>query len=231
MGLFDKIRKNKIVLPEDRRKKNNEYIKQMGIACFENLPTVEPSSSVRLKDIDIVCKRAIACLLSIQLACDIAEQNDYNESKELFSTLLKKYNVENELLEKEKRLFHNNYSEQDVIDVSWTYEAYWSLIWALGLIDDIKKSNDICDFKKAIITVGDCGTYEEFKNKCKMRDVEDILDMLDLYYRYHWACVEKSIRPDTNIGQLNPGVVMERRKGLEWLIKEVEEWDDISLDT
>ena len=231
MGVFDKMRKNKIVLPEDRRKKNNEYIKKMGIACFENLPTVEPSSSVRLKDIDTICKRAIACLLSIQLACDIAEQNDYNESKELFSTLLKKYNVENELLEKEKRLFHNNYSEQDVIDVSWTYETYWSLIWALGLIDDIKKSNDICDCKKAIITVGDCDTYEEFKNKCKMRNVEDILDMLDLYYRYHWACVEKSIRPDTNVGQLNPGVVMERRKGLEWLIKEVEDWDDISLDT
>lgn len=66
---------------------------------------------------------------------------------------------------------------------------------------------------------------------CKLRSVEEILDMLDLYYRYHWACVEKRVRPETNIGKLNPEVVMERRKGLEWLINEINEWDEISLDT
>jgi len=57
------------------------------------------------------------------------------------------------------------------------------------------------------------------------------LDMLDLYYRYHWACVEKRVQPNTNIGPLNPDVVVERRKGLEWVISDIEEWDEISLDT
>lgn len=231
MGTFDKLRGSKTVLPEDRRKKNNEYIKNQGIVCFEALPTIEPSTSIKLKDINNICKRAIACLLSIQLACDIEEQNNYYESKEFLLELLKKYSVQNELLEKEKRLFENRYSHQDAIDVAWTYETYWALIWVLGLIDDIRLPYDICDCKKAIAIVADCKDYEDFKSKCRIRNIEEILDMLDLYYRYHWACVEKQVKPDTNIGSLNPDVVIERRKGLEWVISEIIEWDNISLDT
>ncbi len=220
-----------VITPEKRREMNNQYIKDHGIACYESLPTLEPSSAVKLKDIDIICKRSIACLISIQLACDIDGKRDYNESKEFFSSLLKMYDVERELLEKEKRLFDGSYTSQDAIDVSWTYEAYWSLLWVLGLIDDIKDSSDICNCEKAITAVSDCKNYDEFKNKCKLRNIEEILDMLDLYFRYHWACVEKRINPSTNIGNLNPDVVVERRKGLEWVISSINEWDEIALDT
>ena len=54
---------------------------------------------------------------------------------------------------------------------------------------------------------------------------------LDLYYRYHWACVEKQANPDTPIGKLNDEVVMERRRGLEWLVSKEKDWNNISLDT
>lgn len=55
--------------------------------------------------------------------------------------------------------------------------------------------------------------------------------MLDLYYRYHRVCVEKRIHPETAIGELNPNVVFERRRGLEWLIDDTMDWNDISLNT
>ena len=42
---------------------------------------------------------------------------------------------------------------------------------------------------------------------------------------------EKRINPDTPIADLNPDVVVERRKGLEWLIASEEDWNEISLDT
>ena len=113
----------------------------------------------------------------------------------------------------------------------WSYECYWSLVWALGLIDDIKDASGICDCKKAGSIVYDCKNYDEFKSKCKLRDIEEILDMLDLYYRYHWACVEKRIKPDTIIGSLDSEVVWERRRGLEWLVSDMEDWNKISLDT
>lgn len=216
---------------EERRNISKAKIQKRGIAYFNGLPLLEDSSQVELKSLDDICKRAIACLLSVQLASDIAANQDYSQSKELFTNFLKMFKVENELLPKEKNLFTGDFKKQDVIDVEWTYETYWSLVWALGLIDDIELANTICDCEKAITLVGDCNSFEEFKDKCKIRDIDEILDMLDLYYCYHWATVEKRINHETPIGELNPDVVIERRRGLEWLISNEDDWNAISLDT
>lgn len=215
----------------ERRNNSNKKKKQLGIACLETLPVIEDSTQVSLKDIDTICKRAIACLISTQLAIDISENNDYDSSKTFFLNMLKQYGVQDNLIEKEKRIFNGKYSKQDVIDVVWSYEAYWSLVWTLGLVENIDYPNQICDCEKAIMLVSTCKTYDDFKCKCKIRDIEEILDMLDLYYRYDWAVTEKRINPDTLIADLNPDVVVERRKGLEWLIANEEDWDEISLDT
>lgn len=215
---------------EERRTQSNNRIKAMGIACFEQLPLLETSAEVSLKSLDDICKRAIACLLSAQVGCDI-ENDNYEEAKEFFGSLLEKYGAADCLNAKEKRLFDGNYSMQDAVDVTWTYEAYWSLVWALGLIGDISDAGSICDCRKAITLVGDCASYEDFRKNCHMRDIEEILDMLDLYYRYDWACTDKRIRPDVPIGNLNPEVVTERRRGLEWLISEEDDWFEISMDT
>ena len=222
---------NKYIDPQTRKLKNEQYLKSLGVAVNENLPCIESSNEVKIKDIDKICKRAIACLISTQLACDI-NNNQYEESKQFWNDLLKKYNVENELLDIEKKLFNGNFNEQDVIKVTWQYECYWSLIWALGLIEDEEmQPTNICDCQKAISIIVPCQNYEEFKNRTKLKDIEKILDMIDLFYRYDWACVEKRINPETNIGSLDPEIVIERRKGLEWLISECDDWHEISLDT
>ena len=66
MGLFNFISKSKFITPQERRAKNNARIKSMGIACNENLPMIESSSDVKLKDIDTIARRAVASLLIIQ---------------------------------------------------------------------------------------------------------------------------------------------------------------------
>lgn len=233
MKMLDKDNTEKNIVKitsSERRQKSNERIKKMGIACYEQLPMLEDSDHVTLRSFDNICRRAVACLLSTQIACDI-ENDAYEQSMEIFPKLLKEYGVEDDLNTTEKRLLEGKYTEQDAIDVAWTYEAYWSIIWALGLIDDISDSSDICDCETSIHLVGDCHSLEEFKNQCSPRNIEEILDMLDLYYRFHWAVTEKYINPDTPIGNLNPEVVVERRRGLEWLISEEEDWFEISLDT
>lgn len=230
MGLFDFLNKPKEVTPQERRSKNNEIIKKMGIACNVNLPMTESSQEVQLKDLDTIARRAVATLLIIQVACDVHNGN-YDEAKEYMPQWLNKFGVMDDLLPKEKSLLEGNFTPQDAIDISWTYEAYWSLVWALGLVDDMDEPFDICDCNLAIELVTRCNTLKDFKNKCRLRNIEDILDMLDLYYRYHWACVEKQLNPETEIGYLNPGVVVERRRGLEWLFSKEADWNDISLDT
>lgn len=234
MSLFHK-KKEEIsnpvkISPSDRRQKSNQIIMAMGIKCFEQLPMVESSDDVTLRSMDEICDRAVACLLATQVACDI-ENDNYEESKEFFSNLLKEYDVYDKLIPTEKRLFEGDFTQQDVIDVAWTYESYWSLVWALGLIDDISDSSDICDCEKAIQLVCDYHSMKSFKKQCSLRNIEEILDMVDLYYRYHWAVTEKRLHPETPIANLNPEVVMERRRGLEWLISKEDNWFDISMDT
>lgn len=215
-----------------RKNRSNERIQKMQIPICEGLPIIEEELKNDLKSLDVICKRAIASLISIQLACDINQGNNYEEAREFFKPLLEKYNVENCLISKEAKLFDGSYEKQDVFDVAWTYESYWAIVWALGLIDDdISVPNKICDCNKAIKLVSETESYEDFKSKCKLRDVDEILDLLDLHYRYHWACVEKRIDPSTNIADLDPEVVYERRRGLEWLFSEEDDWFDISLDT
>ena len=215
-----------------RKNKSNEKISKMGIPICNSLPILEDDMIDDLKDIDKICKRAIASLLSIQLACDINEGYEYEKSKEIFSNLLKEFGVEDSLNSKEKKIFDGSYTKSDVLDVTWEYECYWSLLWALGLIDDEELNpNKICDCEKAVTLVSKSKDFNDFKSKCELRDSYEILDMLDLFYRYHWACVEKRINPNTNISDLNPEVVYERRRGLEWLFSEEEDWHEISLDT
>ena len=232
MGLFDKLFSKKAVDPTERRLRNNNYIKMQGINCLETLPVIESSSEAKLKDIDTICKRAIACLISIQLSCDLRNPDaDINQSLEICNRFIDAYGVRDYLLDIEKRLYNNTYTEQDINDMDWAYEDYWALLWALGLIDDIKDASIICDCQKAIDITLSCKTYQEFRNKCKLRNIEEILDMLDLYYRYHWACVEKRINNNGSIGNLDPEVVVERRRGLEWLISPEKDWYDIPLHT
>ncbi len=226
MALFGNVNR-----AEKRRKNNSKTIKKLGIAYCENLPLLEDSSMLKLRDIDTICKRAIACLISTQMACDIHAEEDYEESVDMFTDLLHQYDAQDALLEKEKALFTDIYTEQDVVDVMWTYESYWALAWALGLIKDIKIPDSTCDCQKAISLVANCKSYKEFKRKCKLRNIEEILDLLDLYYQYDWATTEKIINPSTPIGVLNPEVVYERRRGLEWLVSDIYDWNDISLDT
>lgn len=218
--------------PEERRARSNEIIKERGIICFEQLPCIESSQEVRLKSLDEVCRRAAAALLVVQVGCDIGNDN-YEESMKIIPGYLKRFGVEDCLNSKEKRLIDGTYSEQDAIDVVWEYEAYWSLVWALGLIDDsdLIKADEICDGGRAIPLVADHESMESFKSSCRLRDIEEILDMLDLFYRYDWAVTEKRLHPEKEIADLEPEVVVERRRGLEWLISKEDDWFDISLDT
>ena len=181
-----------------RKEKSIKLLHSQGITYLAQLPTIDDSSQVTLKSLEDICKRAVASLLSIQVACDINNGN-YEKSKTFFENLLEKYNVKQHLNSKEKKLFDGTY---DVIDIDWEYETYWSLVWALGLVDDISDATKICDCSLAIKLVNENNTYEDFLAKCKLRDIEEILDMLDLYYRYHWAIVEKSLNPETNIAKL-----------------------------
>ena len=224
---LNKESNNETEKQKNRRNKNNQFLVQKGITINENLLCNE--NIVKLKNIDDICKRAIACLLTVQIACDI-NNGYYKESLEYFLPLYDKFGVKNSINSKEKRIIDGTYSNQDAIDMDWAYEAYWAICWCLSLVDDIKNGGELCDCNKATSFVINSSSFEDFKSKCNLRNIDEILDMLDLYYRYSWAINNKRIDPSTNIGNLDPSNVIERRRALEWIISDTDDWYNLRLD-
>ncbi len=217
--------------PEQARKERSEKIlRSRGIAVNPHLPARFAPEDALTRDLDAVCRRVAAGILMIQLACDAAN-GDYVPSREVLLPYLERFGVLDALNGPERRLLDGEYTQQSLSEIVWTYESCWALEWALGLIDDISDASDICECEKAVRLVTDSETMDAFRSRCALRDVEERKDMTDYFYRCHWAAVEKRLRPDTEIGDLNEEVVMERRRGLDWLFDTEDDWFDISLDT
>lgn len=54
--------------------------------------------------------------------------------------------------------------------------------------------------------------------------------MEDLYFRYNWAINENRINSNANISNLNSDNVIERRRGLTWVLSDINDWYDLSLN-
>ena len=213
---------------KNRRIKNNDYMKSMSVAFPEKMMTRWDDEHASLKDKTVICSRALAAFFAIQIACDIG-QGHYDESIEFFEPLIEEMGLKEFMNSKENRILDGTYDMQDAIDMDWAYEAFWSLCWCLGLVDDIKDASDVCDCEAAIGFVKGCKTIGEFADKCTLRDKSEILDMLDLYFRYNWAVNEAQVNPDTPIGDLNPSIVIERRRGLEWVVSDEMDWYEMDM--
>lgn len=215
-------------LQKARRERNNEIISGMGISTSDRLMTRWEDSDVVLKDKETLCRRALACFQIIQIACDINNGN-YEEALGYFGNKLEALGLTDALNDKERAILDGSYEMQDVYDLAWAYEAYWALCWCLGLVDDISEADNICDCDAAI-EFADVESVQDFAKKCELRSKEEILDMLDLYFRYNWVINDFRVNRDASIGDLNPSVVIERRRGLEWAVSADEDWYDMDMD-
>ncbi len=236
MGIFDIFggkKKNTVICKSSgqRKRESIEFLKELQIDYLESFPEIEDASEAKLKDVDVICKKAISTLLIVQVAHD-ALKDQFEKSKSMFTEAFERFGVENYLNAKEKAVWDGTYTKLDLIHITWEYEIFGVLVWALGIIDtdEIKIPKDPLDYMKAIDIVKDCKSYDDFKAKVNMRSLEEILDMLDLYYRYHWATHEYGLKHKGHY-KINHEVVVERRRGLEWLVSNADNWFDIYLDT
>ena len=212
----------------ERRERTKKILLQKNIPYDEKIPLTENAKSV--KDIDTRCKRAIASLLVIQVASSFYEGDRDSDNIEIIQRYLSMLDAEKSLLALEKKMLEGKLPKEQLLSITWKYEAYWSLIWSLGLIDDISDASKTCDFNTAISIVRECLEYDEFKSKCKVRSDEEILDMKDFYLCYHKTILACEDEQAVRKLKLNPDVVRERLRGLEWLFSKQKDWFEISLD-
>ena len=218
---------------EQRKQESIAVLQSQNIPWIEHLPVIETADEVRLRSAEEIARRAIACLITIQLACDRQNQENAEESQIFMTGLLDRYGVRQYLTEKEKAVFDGTADTQQLTNMIWKYEAYWTLIWALGLVGELAFPAEICDCQKAIEVVSGCETFEEFISGCQLRPIDELLDLTDLIFRYNWACVDARIHGRECPGGLNGEVVVERHWGLNWLVDldGTNDWDHVSTNT
>ncbi|ENX21455.1 hypothetical protein F892_00683 [Acinetobacter vivianii] len=217
--------------PEQRKQESILKLKTKAIPYIDWLPHIESSDDVIQRSAEHIAKRAIACLLMIQVASDLDRDQFDQETEDFIVDLLNKFEVADELTVKEKNILNRSAAQQDIVNMIWKYEAYWVLLWALGIVDELKYPDEIADCDFAIEVVSRCRSLQEFMQQLKLRDIEEILDEADLIYRYDWACVDARLKQQNAPANLNASIVLERHGALNWLIQADADWDNPDVST
>jgi hypothetical protein len=122
--------------------------------------------------------------------------------------------------------------EAELPRFTWRYEALAALLWALGRLDSLPFPDTICDVP--LVAKNVLGTKPEtWLATARLRPGAEILDILDVTYRLHWA-VRQAVHIDHTAipAGLDPGVVAERHHALNWLVSLGDaDWDEVDTPT
>ena len=209
---------------QERKDISIEILKSQGVPFIDHLPLVYETSEVAPREKDEVIARAICSFAAIMCACTIRDNGELtDEDKQGAKDFLdNRFGCIDKLTRMERRVIEGEASCDEAVNMSWKYESLWALMWAMGLVKKLDFPKDTCDCDFVMKTFSD-----DFSERVKMRGTDEILQALDLIYRYHWACVNARVNGSKSAG-LDEEVVMERRGGLEWLCCKGAENDNLS---
>ena len=220
---------NNVITAQERKNRSITILQAQNVPYIEHLPFRYETEEVTPRDKKEVIERAVCSFASIMCALSISKK-EYTERDRVYMTqdfLSAKYNALELLTPMEQEVVVGTISEAGAINAAWKYEAVWVLLWALGVVEELSFPNEICDCNLVMGTMRRFKGLEDFMANTTLRPIEEILQALDLHYRYHWAAVNARVNGSDPAG-IDEGVVMERRAGLEWLCCKGQENDNLS---
>ncbi|OCG13600.1 hypothetical protein A9G24_07545 [Gilliamella sp. App6-5] len=210
-----------------RKTKTEQYLAKLGLHTPTHLPPVIAESEVILRTPDAVAKRAFAIMLTGIQAESFRENDPINpmEFKERCPTgFAALSNNERDFIYSEQP------TEQDVIDMSWKYEALLPLQWAINWQSELPFADTICNVSSLV----DEGMQhsEQDISTMTLRPVSELLDALDLHYRLHWITTDFRMKDKQPPASIISDVIQERHYALNWLTCfENADWDDVDTPT
>jgi hypothetical protein len=208
----------------DRKAFSESILLRQNVPVNKTLPVIESESDSKRRTVEEIAFRALSLLV-------VAVKGEGMEHPSVLK-LAKAYGLEPRFTPKERAFLGiERPSEHDRVQFIWRYESAWTLLWALGYVDELDKPVASCDVRKAVAIMKD-RTARRFISDSRLRPLGRILDEADLVYRYHWAIVDARLKGQPAPSGLDQDVIMERHYALNWLIGYMDqEWDDISTDT
>lgn len=217
---------------EERKERNNTRLAAEGVPISASLPPIVGDAAYLPRSVEEVARRTLGILLTSVFA-ELVSSRGMEAARESIADLLERYGAQ-EFLSPGERAFISGPApdEQSLADFTWRYECAWVGLWALGFVDTLAYPGAICDVGGMAAMVRDCGDYPGFLRSCRLRAPSRILDEADRIYRYDWACADARIKGRDAPAGLDPGVVVERHRMFNWLIRYMDAaWDDVRTDT
>lgn len=202
------------------RNESTRVARELGYGVNSELPLLDLTNVVRSSD--EVVDRALV------LYCVVAVAN--KSRSEVALAWLRQERLVDQLTAKERRWMEQQ-NEGDRATYLAQEEALWTLMWALGFVDRLDFS-EYCQPTLAGMfpRVRDGGRSTLFRSKATLRLSNEIVSAADLAYCLHWSIRNAALQSQAQAGKIEPYVLIERRRALEWLLS-TDAWDDVSLDT
>jgi len=121
-------------------------------------------------------------------------------------------------------------TEQEMINLRWSLESLWAMMWATHLTDELRPTEWCGDDMASLLP-----NLEQGDDNAKLarvqtlRPAEELYRMLDYYYRLHWYCVDERLQGREAL--VSESLVYERRKALEWIFSRAQDWDEVEMST
>ncbi|MGJ3237716.1 MAG: DUF4272 domain-containing protein [Anaerolineae bacterium] len=210
--------------PNERKKASLQILNRERVPQIKHLRNLPDDDQFTLRPLQEVVQRAIALNL-------ISRRAD-GESREWFEQKVAQYQLADAITEQE-RIFNEDDAPDDyvVIMFSQRLEACWLLLWALSLLPELARPDSFANADRAHEII-DSRSLDQFLIEARLRDKAEILDALDLHFRYHWAVVDAELYGKKSPTGLHPDVVYQRHYALNWLTQlRDQDWDSITTDT
>ena len=217
---------------EERKERNNTRLAAEGVPVCAALPPIVGDAAYLPRSVEEVARRTLGILLTSVFA-ELVSSRGVEAARESIADLLEQYSARDFLSPGERAFISGPAPEgKSLADFTWRYECAWVGLWALGLVDTLAYPRAVCDVGGMAAMVRDCGDYPGFLRSCRLRAPSRILDEADRTYRYDWACADARVNGRDAPAGLDPGVVVERHRMFNWLIRYMDAaWDDVRTDT
>lgn len=209
-----------------RKMRNINKLKLLGIKCNEELPSVEQVfDSDRTRNAEDVLVRMLCIHYSsyaslIRTAMDTCpEHTCFNENHmKHIENKISELGIWSYMTDTEKSSIDKNTDVESIQNPLVSENAYM-LGWILGIVNHLPFPDNVCDIFKFDSTLSEIKDIHNYSDIILLRDAEDILDEMDLYYRIMFELepsMQQFHRYDCLQSMVNPDVVYERVSAIKW---------------